>query len=53
MSRTKKHEVIGSRDLWGKRPLASEDKNSYNKKRCRKIERQQAKNELNKKGLEG
>ena len=48
MSRTRKGGYVGSKDLWGKRPLAGETKSSYNKKRCRKIERQN-----NKKGLEG
>ena len=39
MSRTKKHKVEGSRDLWGSRPKAGEIKSPENKKACRKIER--------------
>ena len=39
MSRTTKHKVEGSRDLWGNRPKAGENKTPENKKACRKIER--------------
>jgi len=49
MSKTKQNiskSHRGGYDLWGKRPLGGCSLNTWNKKRCRKIERRIAKREM-------